>query len=349
AVPFGDNAGSALMRGATAYDVLLRSGDTIPGLGTIGVDTDFTTISIKTTWSQLGANYITEVGVPNGGTNNFGEPTFDGGMVLNGAALTFSQSGAVLKEQSPLPAVDGGLPGETFFAFQGWDVNESGDWAVAAFTDNVADAVDQVLIHNGELIYREGETVDGVLLDGQVQGVGLNDRGDLAFAWNDHVFINGQAVAGPGTLVETPDLPGATLGGTGLSLGKFEITNLPAAGGDGLPIVYFAGEVEFVAGPQTATFDVMFRLAPPAPLDGDYNGDGVVDAADYTVWRDTDGSNLLLAADGDDDTVVDADDYTVWANGFGGSVSAAPVPEGGAACLALMSLSLLRLSANRRR
>ena len=26
------------------------------------------------------------------------------------------------------------------------------------------------------------------------------------------------------------------------------------------------------------------------PIDGDYNGDGVVDAADYVKWRDTDGT-----------------------------------------------------------
>ena len=40
-------------------------------------------------------------------------------------------------------------------------------------------------------------------------------------------------------------------------------------------------------------------IVPPS-LAGDYNGDGVVDAADYTVWRDTFGqTGADLAADGD--------------------------------------------------
>ena len=35
-------------------------------------------------------------------------------------------------------------------------------------------------------------------------------------------------------------------------------------------------------------------------LDGDYNANGVVDAADYTVWRDSLGqTGMGLAADGD--------------------------------------------------
>ena len=61
---------------------------------------------------------------------------------------------------------------------------------------------------------------------------------------------------------------------------------------------------------------------------GDYNSDGVVDAADYTVWRDTLGSTADLGADGDGNGTVDAADYTVWANNFGsGSSAAQAVPE----------------------
>jgi hypothetical protein len=49
---------------------------------------------------------------------------------------------------------------------------------------------------------------------------------------------------------------------------------------------------------------------------GDFNGDGVVDIADYTVWADNFGG-AGPAGDGNGDGVVDIADYTVWADNFG--------------------------------
>ncbi len=63
----------------------------------------------------------------------------------------------------------------------------------------------------------------------------------------------------------------------------------------------------------TSAADVV--LTPPA---GDYNGDGHVDAADYSVWRNSMGMmGSGLAADGNGDGKVDAADYDVWKNHFG--------------------------------
>jgi len=60
------------------------------------------------------------------------------------------------------------------------------------------------------------------------------------------------------------------------------------------------------------------------PLAGDYNFNGVVDAADYSVWRDTVGSTNDLRADGSSeltpgapDGVVDEHDYAWWKANFG--------------------------------
>lgn len=71
-----------------------------------------------------------------------------------------------------------------------------------------------------------------------------------------------------------------------------------------------------------------------APLTGDYNGDGEVDAADYTTWRDTLGDNAMPAgsgADGNGNGVVDLLDHDVWEANYGNSSSsssaAAAVPE----------------------
>lgn len=53
-------------------------------------------------------------------------------------------------------------------------------------------------------------------------------------------------------------------------------------------------------------------------LAGDFNGDGRVDAADYSTWRDTlaqTGSGL--AADGNGDQAVDTEDFMLWKQHFG--------------------------------
>jgi hypothetical protein len=57
-----------------------------------------------------------------------------------------------------------------------------------------------------------------------------------------------------------------------------------------------------------------------APLLGDYNGSGTVDAADYVVWRNTSvQAGTSLAADGNDDGVVNQADFDVWRINFGQS------------------------------
>jgi hypothetical protein len=66
--------------------------------------------------------------------------------------------------------------------------------------------------------------------------------------------------------------------------------------------------------------DIGWTVDAPPSLEGDYNGNGVVDAADYTVWRDGLG------------TIFTPADYTVWKANFGntlgsGTLTPASVPE----------------------
>lgn len=55
----------------------------------------------------------------------------------------------------------------------------------------------------------------------------------------------------------------------------------------------------------------------------DYNENGVVDAADYTVWRDhlgiDDGSATFNQGDGNGDGNVDQADYDIWSQNYGGA------------------------------
>lgn len=70
---------------------------------------------------------------------------------------------------------------------------------------------------------------------------------------------------------------------------------------------------------------------------GDFNGDGQVDAADYTVWRDNLGASdaaLNGAGTGDPSGLVVAADYELWRTNFGsGSVVLASIPEPSSLCL----------------
>ena len=62
-------------------------------------------------------------------------------------------------------------------------------------------------------------------------------------------------------------------------------------------------------------------VASLQPLLGDYNKNGVVDAADYTVWRDHLGTNFDLNFNGDESGasvgIVDQADYALWQAHFG--------------------------------
>jgi mannan endo-1,4-beta-mannosidase len=60
-------------------------------------------------------------------------------------------------------------------------------------------------------------------------------------------------------------------------------------------------------------------LAPPP---GDFSRDGIVNAADYSIWRDTMGqTGTGLAADGNANNQIDVGDYDIWRANFGNSAS----------------------------
>ena len=100
--------------------------------------------------------------------------------------------------------------------------------------------------------------------------------------------------------------------------------------------------------PQTMLVDYVRVWQPQTGLSGDYNGDGTVDAADYTVWRDSQGqSGIGLPADGSGNGSVGPEDYDRWKANFGGGAgagagSAAPhnVPEPAASVTATVCLLL---------
>jgi hypothetical protein len=78
---------------------------------------------------------------------------------------------------------------------------------------------------------------------------------------------------------------------------------------------------------------------------GDYNADGLVDAADYTVWRDfASATTHVNRGDGNADGAVNAGDYEVWRGNYGaGSGASVPEPTAGVLLTILVGGLLSRL------
>ncbi|QDU89412.1 PEP-CTERM motif protein [Pirellulimonas nuda] len=90
----------------------------------------------------------------------------------------------------------------------------------------------------------------------------------------------------------------------------------------------------------------------PLGVPGDFNEDGAVDAADYTVWRDNLGVETSLPNGVDTGGPVGQADYDLWVAGFGGPAPAAAsagaaVPE--PSTLGLLAAGCLGVAALRRR
>lgn len=260
-----------------------------------------------------------------------------------------------------------------------WDNNGGADWhlAVAGGAPPAGFTMDGVLDPGAVAL----STDDGRTLWYKVEGsqlyVATNDAGEGA-----DVFLyvadepgapraanwakSGQVAAWDAFLADENnndfegwfDAAGSTQAATGSNGGVLEgVIDLAAEFGLTPDDVYLAvahfatadgGAPQWVLG-ETSINGVVdanefVRLALAAPsLPGDYNGDGLVDSADYTRWRDTLGSATELAADGNGNGVVDQADYQVWATNLGrASSGSAAVPEPGAIPLVVALASAFR-------
>lgn len=94
-------------------------------------------------------------------------------------------------------------------------------------------------------------------------------------------------------------------------------------------------------------FENPVSLSTTVGLPGDYNNDGFVDAADYTVWRDNLNTSTSLPNDSTPGTVTEAD-YDVWVSNFGSSnTTTTAVPEPGSIVLLGLMLGLSNLRPRR--
>ena len=100
-----------------------------------------------------------------------------------------------------------------------------------------------------------------------------------------------------------------TIDTTGITTGQFDLLLNPPATGP----TAFAD-----TGVVTNLTNGLLQIGAAPTLTGDYNGNSIVDAADYVLWRETlNQTGPGLAADGNGNNQVDAADYELWRTNFG--------------------------------
>lgn len=253
--------------------------------------------------------------------NASGHAEFGGDLTINGSSIGYRELGTASREFASDTTITISAGGGALFA--GADVEFVGQQTLAILDTQSSVSIDTGLVLNNsstiELTYDDtGITDPMITVSGQV---------DLA-----------------GTL-EVTFAPTAANVAVGES-----VPLLSATGG-------FVGAFDSVTGPsQPGTAwvwetigDTLFMSAVESSQ-GDYNVDGQVDAADYTLWRDTLGSTSLLDADGNGNGTVDAADYQIWRTNFetlSDPVTTVPEPYLAWLILAWMALPVRRTDCRR--
>ncbi|TWT78438.1 hypothetical protein Pla123a_12300 [Posidoniimonas polymericola] len=173
-----------------------------------------------------------------------------------------------------------------------------------------------------------------VIPDEELEGDGIVGPGDIGEAWHRY-----SAIITPSDITITMDLYRDGINNATESAGvdysqTFDIVTT-ANGYNNLRIGGPSGVTSAGGG---VVFDnislTLVDVETGGGLTGDYNGDGLVDAADYTVWRDTFNQNVTPGegADGNGDGTINTGDYNVWVSNYGSdgstitAATAAPEP-----------------------
>ncbi|HMO87085.1 MAG TPA: hypothetical protein PKC18_19420, partial [Lacipirellulaceae bacterium] len=297
---------------------------------------------------------------------------YSNGTVIVGAnSVTLNDSNDAVLDSAALAAVgSGGAPG-SLAAANGLTLNFGGN-ITGHGTINTPNNAAKPFINNGHVT--GNSPGQPLTLPGYVKGVGIFDNvqftgtfspgfspgkvnlGSAAYDGTLQVEIGGQTPgSGHDQLNHILGSGAAQLGGaltvsllpgfapsagnvfeiitaTGGITGTFNCASFPPLGGNlGWRINYGSNSV---------------TLSVAAGLPGDYNADGLVDAADYTVWRNNLGSPTALP--NDDTAGVGPDDYDRWKQFYGtsagsGGLAAGPlqqVPEPSGLALAGIALAV---------
>ena len=268
----GSTADRALFIGDSS-NIVLRGGDAIGGVSEL-VDTGSSNIAFDTWVSANKTHYLTEVLVDSSTTN-------DAVVVLDGNALMVG--GSIVREDSPVPAAAGGLPGELWDNFDFHAVNEAGDTLFTGDT-TAASAFDEIIVKNGQIILRDGDTIgspDGdVTVNGSIEVARMNEQGDWAAIWDvdlpdglgnvEALIVNGEAVLLEGMKVDwNNDGVIDIMDNNGTIVGFSGIASMGISARDGNFVdIYFTADIDF-NGTSSTSDDLeggfVYRVQIPTP------------------------------------------------------------------------------------
>jgi len=304
---------------------------------------------------SVAANNITISGASVGRLEAHGEShvTMSSGTIGFGSAVyqgsTLSVSGGTVggffdAEAGSVVNISGGIIGDEFDALEGSEVNLSGgefskvgagsqsnlNISGGAFDRVIANSRSEVNISGGAIEVFDAGSYSVVNISGGEFGTDFdaNAASQLNFFGTDFA-LDGAPIAGLslGGTVEVTDrnktLSGILLDGSPFSLPL----NLTGAADD--PFVSHRAVLKVA-------------LLRPVTLPGDYNSDGVVNMADYSVWRNHLGEPAGTLANDPNPTAVGAAQYATWRANFAATANLlrwrerSPVPEPAAGILLLI-------------
>ena len=249
-----------------------------------------------------------------------GDENVDVAVVVENSVMLFLGKGNGFLQSPMKIATDSGA---LYLAVGDFNADGSPDLAATNYVSSVESDI-IIMLGNGDGTFQaEQSFAAGAVAGGNTPY--LQTVGD----------INGDVV---------PDLVVTSAGGVSVLLGNgdgsFSPPIMTATGSDPYSVVLadFNGDGRpDVAAPNfyLNTVSVLLNSGDwgPNPLPGDYNNNGTVDAADYSVWRDALGSHVAnySGADGNGNGVVDTADYDIWRSHFGMTL---PEPTAGSGAAA---------------
>lgn len=282
-----------------------------------------------------------------------------GGRLANGNALRFSAwfqqdpNDPIVKEPSVEPVIKfelwkerssgngdftSGRAAQAGFGDRLWDTDiNAPDPFWAGFGQSEAARIDvnnDGDIANGDSLTASlppssGTTADWVLVESTI--VIDDDPDDSGFGWQigtESFFVD--AVEEIRAVMFVGDFAGNDL----TDGGSFFVDNLL--------LEVFATEADMLSTPNPNPRPLAQDFSP-----GDYNNNGVVDAADYTTWRDNVGAAEGTLPNDTDGGVIGDPQYNTWVANFGdvtpdpfGPPVAVAVPEPGSVILAMVGLGV---------